>query len=85
MFNERKVWERAQTGELRERLHTEGHPSPRRSGEPACTRSQIIGYYDQRGRQVAIAHQYLRPNDSIGGSGRPDPKRLYADGVLYRC
>ena len=34
--------------------------------------------------EVARVHQYLRTDGTLGGSGRrPDPKRLYEDGVLY--
>jgi len=25
---------------------------------------------------IAIVHQYLLPNGTLGGSGRPDPKRV---------
>jgi len=32
---------------------------------------------------VAVVFQYLRPDGSIGGSGRPDPKFLLRDGVQY--
>ena len=32
---------------------------------------------------VAEVHQYVRPDGSLGGSGLPDPKRLYKDGILY--
>jgi hypothetical protein len=35
------------------------------------------------GEKVAGVHQYLRPDGTIGLSGRPDPKEVYIDGVLY--
>jgi hypothetical protein len=35
------------------------------------------------GTEIARAHRYLRPDGSIGGSGKPDPKLLIADGKRY--
>jgi hypothetical protein len=83
MFNEGRYWERMNSGEFFEVLYREGHPSPKDSHEPPCTRSQIIAYLDARGRQVAIVHQYLRKDGKLGGSGRPDPKKLFHQGKLF--
>jgi hypothetical protein len=83
IFNDLRLWERAQSGEYDEVVWRDGHPSPKRSGEPYCTRSQIIRYRDRSDRTVAIVHQYLRPDGTIGGAGRPDPKRLVRHGVIY--
>ena len=44
------------------------------SNEPFCTQSQSISYRDQDDNEVVRIHQYLRP----------DPKRLFKDGVWYR-
>jgi hypothetical protein len=30
-----------------------------------------------------MVHFYLRPDGTIGGSGQPDPKWLFEDGVVY--
>src|SRR6266849_5500071 len=83
LFNDGGFWEKAKIGEFAEKLYREGHPSPKASGEPPCTRSQIIAYLDKSGHQVAIVHQYLRKDGKLGGSGRPDPKKLFLGGVLY--
>ncbi|MGI8553741.1 MAG: hypothetical protein ACR2PL_23570 [Dehalococcoidia bacterium] len=83
LFNHGRYWERAKSGELQERALRSGHPSPPRAPEPLCTRSMIIAYIDTRGVKVAIVHQYLRPDGTIGASGRPDPKRLLMNGILY--
>ena len=83
MFNAGLYWERAQSGELSEKLIRDGHPSPLASREPPCTQSQIIAYLDTKGRKVAIVHQYLRKDGSLGGSGKPDPKKLFHEGILY--
>ena len=83
MFNESNLWVRVQQGEFTQALMTESHPSPPRASLPECTRSQILAYYDPHGVKVALVHQYLRPDGSFGASGRPDPKKLLLDGVLY--
>ncbi|HEV8364995.1 MAG TPA: hypothetical protein VGQ52_15885 [Gemmatimonadaceae bacterium] len=50
---------------------------------PAGTRSQIIAYHAFGGAMVAVVHQYLLPDGSIGASGLPDPKRLLINNMLY--
>jgi hypothetical protein len=57
-------------------------PATPPQGEPPNTKSQIIYYYDHENNPVAIVHQYLRPNGTIGASGLPDPKRLFIDGKI---
>lgn len=48
---------------------------------PRGTRSQLV-MYDDGEREVAIAHRYLFPDGSIGGSGKPDPKRILCCAAL---
>ncbi len=43
----------------------------------------MLSYLDAGGQEIARVHQYLLPDGGIGGSGRPDPKRLYHNEVLY--
>ena len=81
-FNEGRYWERAQNGELLEKVEEEGSPSPRVPLPPG-TLSQTIAYWDREGRRIAVVHQYLRPDGSLGASGRPDPKCLLEGGTLY--
>lgn len=83
-FNEGRYWERAQAGELSQQLRRNGHPSPPLASEPFCTRSQIIAYHDASGTKVAVVHQYLRENGTVGLSGRPDPQYLFSGGVIYK-
>ena len=56
---------------------------PRLKGEPPGTRSQVIRYLDGKGQWVVEVHQYLRPNGTLGGSGKPDPKRLRIGDTVY--
>jgi hypothetical protein len=36
--------------------------------------------YERDGDPIAIVHQYVRPDGQLGGSGRPDPKRVIVVG-----
>ncbi|MBI3696075.1 MAG: hypothetical protein HY238_14690 [Acidobacteria bacterium] len=83
MFNQGQYYERTQTGELWEDPMADAHPSPERSHEPVCTHSQIIAYRDGSGKKVAVVHQYLRRDGKLGASGKPDPKWLLVDDVIY--
>jgi hypothetical protein len=40
--------------------------------------------YFVEGTQVAIVHQYLLPNGTVGASGRPDPKWLLDDNQILK-
>jgi len=84
-FNDGRYWERAQAGELHAVVTDTRHPSLPVANEPICTESQMVSYRDQDGQEIARVHQYLRPDkETLGASGRPDPKRLYEGGILYR-
>ena len=83
MFNDGRYWEQTKQGILQAILVADNHPSSPRANEPICTRSQYIIYINRDGRKVAGVHQYLRRDGKIGASGRPDPKELLIDGILY--
>ncbi|MEX2237538.1 MAG: hypothetical protein WEB00_08390 [Dehalococcoidia bacterium] len=83
MFNEGGFLQRVETGELLERLLYEGRPSEE-SGETSDARSQVLEYVDSAGERIAVVHQYLRPDGTLGASGRPDPKLLVLESVVYR-
>lgn len=83
LFNERLL-PLISLGQLVPVLRSHNHCSPPPHGEPACTHAQTIYYYDALTmEEVARCHQYLRPDGTVGASGRPDPKWLSLDGVLY--
>lgn len=82
IFNESGYWELAKEGKLFEKVYFEDVPQ-KQSGEPPGTLSQIVAYLDSQGHPVAIVHQYLRRDGTIGGSGRPDPKKLFYKGKRY--
>ena len=83
-FNEGRYWERAKAGEFTVTVVEDRHPALTAANEPHCTHSQMLSYRDTSGSEIARVHQYLRPDGTVGASGRPDPKRLFEDGVLYR-
>lgn len=78
-FNKSQFYERMLTGEFKIYLKRSSHPETPPKGEPYCTRSQIAFYYTFDGDLVAVVHQYLRSDGTIGASGKPDPKRLYLE------
>jgi hypothetical protein len=82
MFNEGSFWHRAQSGGLAVTVLKSKHPCPPEANQPFCTSSQLVSYRDGA-LEVARLHQYLRPDGTLGGSGRPDPKYLLYEGVLY--
>jgi hypothetical protein len=84
IFNDGEYWERSQRGELSVVILENRHPSLMKAKEPLCTQSQMLSYRDGAGYEVARVHQYLRPDGTIGASGKPDPKRVFKDGELYR-
>ncbi len=86
MFNDGDYWGRAQRGELIIVAIKDRAPSPplSLSFEPPGTRSQTLMYRDpQTGGLVAIVHQYLRPDGTLGAGGRPDPKQLIIEDIGY--
>jgi hypothetical protein len=54
-----------------------------RMDESEGTLSMMVSYVDEWLDCVFLVHLYLRPDGSIGASGRADPKRLFEDGVVY--
>lgn len=51
--------------------------------EPAGTRSVAVAYVNDAGHRIFLVHFYLRPDGTIGASGKLDPKWLFEDGVVY--
>lgn len=71
--------------DLIEIVSSEGPPNPRYH-QPPGTLSQRVEYWESTGnslRKVAIVHQYLLPDGTLGASGLPDPKRVLHDGVIF--
>jgi hypothetical protein len=84
MFNDEDYWGKAKSGEFTTVTLEHRHPALTAASEPHCTYSQMISYRDASGNEMARVHQYLRPDGTIGASGKPDPKRIFVGGTLYR-
>jgi len=82
-FNRGRYHQRTLTGQLTVHINRNTHPSRTEASEPFCTQTQEISYFDGPVEVVRI-HQYLRPDDTLGASGQPDPKRIFEGGILYR-
>lgn len=79
MFNERMADPPAG---MREVVLWERHPARPKANEPFCTQSQIISYV-AGGLEIARAHRYIRPDGTLGASGKPDPKALFDGKTLF--
>ena len=84
LFNHGGFLQRVQAGSLQERIVQDRHPSAPAAPVPFCTRSQLVEYTDAVGFPVALVHQYLQPDGTLGASGLPDPKWVFRDGIIYR-
>lgn len=56
---------------------------PRSDDEPAGARSLMVSYVNDAMVRIFMVHLYLRPDGTLGASGKPDPKWLFEDGVVY--
>jgi hypothetical protein len=84
MFNQSQYPFMITEGQLVPKFLRNDHlKKPEGKGEPYCTRSQTIRYSDKAGNWVVEVHQYFREDKTIGGSGRPDPKRLRIGNTVF--
>ena len=61
---------------------TSSRPAPARAGQPPGTRSVMFSITN-RGEQVAMAHAYVLPDGTLGGSGLLDPKTIRVQDTLH--
>lgn len=73
-FAELRLQERLALGEIKGKVVRQSVPLPG-NNQPAGTIAQIVFYYEGETR-VAIVHQYLLIDGTLGASGLPDPKWL---------
>jgi hypothetical protein len=59
-------------------------PAHAKSRQPPDTRSKLYKYFDGS-TPVMWLHCFERPDGTLGGSGRMDPKRLFIRGEYYFC
>jgi hypothetical protein len=84
LFETHQVLQKIATNELTTVLLRERHSDPIKSGQVFCTYSQILSIQDNKSDQIAIAHQYKKPDRTIGASKKPDPVWMYIGGIIYK-
>src|SRR6266852_801486 len=82
-FNEGGYWEKVKSGIWTSHV-LESNVSTLLSQETVEITSVMLSYRDSEGNEMARVHQFMRPDGTLAASGRPDPKRLFQDGVWYR-
>lgn len=82
LFEETGYQAKVETGELHTKI-LYNRPSHPNSKQPEGTRSQRLGYYDRDGNEVAVVHQFVLPDNTLGASGKPDPKRVLVGTTVY--
>jgi hypothetical protein len=86
-FNTSDIIGRVRSGDLTEAIVRDSvvpMANCAKYGFPYGTRSQFVIYREGL-EEVARAHRYLLPDGQVGGSGRPDPKRIICCGVILFC
>lgn len=73
----------ARERQLNVQVRTSKHPSSPQSGEPYCTRTEIVQYKDGN-CTIALACRFLRTDGTLGASGKPDPKWIKVNGQIYK-
>jgi len=82
-FNRSGYWKQVRSGVMREEVSSKHRATEQASPSlPWCTSTESVLYFDPTNMQVARFHQYRSADGSV--IGKPDPKELYLDGVLYR-
>ena len=84
LFNRSGLFGQFLRGELNTKIEAD-RPARAELGMPEGTRSQVVRYFGRDGQEIALVHQYLLPDGTIGGSGRPDPKRMILDDEIIYC
>jgi hypothetical protein len=83
LFNNNRYWERLQDGEFTQSVRRRKHLGAAKPDLPLCTHSEVLEYRDKSSQQIAVVHQYVRPDGTIGGSGKPDPKMVRVGDIIY--
>jgi hypothetical protein len=84
IFNDGRYYERSVSGELLQVVESE-RPARAGAGQPAGTVSRMVWYFDDTLQRIALVHEYRLPDGTLGGSGKPDPKRLWVGDEILFC
>jgi hypothetical protein len=84
LFHKHQLWERIQKKEFRLVPLRERHANPLKSGQVFCTYSQIVSFRNLADDEIIRAHQYKLPDGTLGASKKPDPLRVFIDGIIHK-
>jgi len=85
-FNNSELSSQIEAGELEPIMLENRHltkPEERRVPEPFCTHHQTKRYLNVDGDLILETTSYLRPDGTLGASGKPDPKRMRVGNRLW--
>ena len=82
-FNRGKYYERMLEGKLTEVINSSNTPSFVSENVPLGSISQGFSYFDGK-QELVRGQQFIKPDGTIGASGKPDPHRIFEDGIWYR-
>ena len=81
-FNNNEGGYPSQIARLKKRTVYDEPASPK-SGQVPGTRSIVEMYYNAAGQRVMTLHYFLKPDGTLGGSGKMDPKELLVGNAMY--
>lgn len=82
LFNDGPYRQMIAEGRLTPQYLRNAHLTAPEKGNPPCTQRQMIRYLDAEKDPIVEVFQYLRPDQSLGATGMPDPKRLWYGGAV---
>ncbi len=84
LFKESQYPERMRSGELNQEIIKRSHlQNPGQKRMPVCTHSEVLLYTSHDNKEFVIVHQYLKPDGTLGASGKPDPKKIRIGDGIY--
>ena len=84
LFNNSEYPEFIRSGRLKQTLLKRSHmQNPDLRQGPHCTHSESHLYTSDDGEYLVVVHQYVKPDGMLGASGKPDPKRMKLEGLIY--
>jgi hypothetical protein len=69
-------------GDLTHHIQRSGLADPT-ANQPPGTRSEMWWLYERDGTKIALVHVYVKPDGTLGASGKPDPKVLILGDTRY--
>ena len=82
-FNSQQFDEKARLGQISFRQEGNASAAPPHLNFPEGTVSRRVAVIGGNGKKLAICHQYVLPDGSLGASGRNDPKQILVGDELW--